>query len=146
MFEPVQGSVRGSCPGNGGRRAVAWRVYTSANTAVVPQFARSGRQLGQRYCTRVPNACRSLRLRVPGEGHAAVAAVLFGSAYAATGVALEDFSPASIGAWRGLFSAALFVILVRASRTFRISVRDVRPGGWLRALLISSFGGPVFLL
>lgn len=82
---------------------------------------------------------------MPGEALAILAATLFGTAYVATGIALEEFSPAAVGAWRGLASAALLGSVVGAGLV-RLRLREVRPGGWGRFLIISTLGGPVFLL
>lgn len=83
---------------------------------------------------------------IPGEAYAVLAAILFGSAYVATAVALEDFSAASAAAWRGLASTALLGVVVGASNFAPISIAAVRPGGYLRLLVIVMLGGPAFLL
>lgn len=82
---------------------------------------------------------------LPGEALAILAAILFGTAYVATGVAVAELSPVAVGAWRGLSSAALLGIMVGAGM-FGLRLREVRPGGWVRFLVISSLGGPMFLL
>jgi probable blue pigment (indigoidine) exporter len=80
------------------------------------------------------------------KAYAGLAAVLFGSAYVATGVVLADLSPAATGAWRGLLAAILLLGLAFVSRSVSLSTRHLRPGGWVRLVILGTLGGPLFLL
>lgn len=80
------------------------------------------------------------------KAYAGLAAMLFGSAYVATGVALADLSPAATGAWRGILSAVLLLGLALTSDSISLSARHLRPGGWVRLTVLGVLGGPLFLL
>jgi drug/metabolite transporter (DMT)-like permease len=85
-------------------------------------------------------------MNVPGALAAAAAAVLYGSAYVATAVALEAYSPAGIGVWRGVIG--LVVLAAILGMPF---MRDQRPprltrSALLRLVALGAIGGAVFIL
>ena len=86
--------------------------------------------------------------RREGEVAAALAAVLFGTAWVATRISLESFTPVAAGFWRGalamvLLAVALAIILRRGGR---IDLRRVDRRGLARLLLLGFLGGPVFAI
>ena len=77
---------------------------------------------------------------------ASCAAVIYGSAYVATVIALEGFSPAGIGVWRGLggaalVAAALALPAMRAQRPARLSRAALA-----RLAVLGLVGGGLFIL
>jgi drug/metabolite transporter (DMT)-like permease len=84
--------------------------------------------------------------RREGELAAAAAAVLFGTAWVATGIALRAFTPAAAAFWRGALAALLLgTIVAILARRGRIAPRGPigrRSVG--RILLLGLLGGPVF--
>ena len=85
-------------------------------------------------------------MNLPGALAASTAAVLYGSAYVATAVALEGYSPSGIGVWRGLLGALLLGLLLALP-----PMRNQRPRGLTRAAVLrlaalGAVGGGVFIL
>jgi drug/metabolite transporter (DMT)-like permease len=82
--------------------------------------------------------------RREGEVAAAAAAVLFGTAWVATAIAMRSFTPAAAAFWRGALAAVLLVCIVAALVVRgRIGVRSTRRGAG-RLLLLGVLGGPIF--
>ncbi|MBF6605091.1 MAG: DMT family transporter [Chloroflexi bacterium] len=101
-----------------------------------------------------------------GDGAAAGAAALFGSAYVATAVALQSFGPLPIALWRGVGAATIVGVLVLRDRRRLASVSTVHRGagvpvrpwaGWLssrrlsigrlgRLVVLGLLGGPAFIV
>jgi len=81
-----------------------------------------------------------------GNAAAAGAAVLFGTAYVATAVALRSFSPVSVALWRGVGAAAVLVlVLVVRRRSTWSALRHLDRGGVLRLTALGLLGGPGFM-
>lgn len=81
-----------------------------------------------------------------GAAAAATAAVLYGSAYVATAIALDGYSPAGIGVWRGLLGVAMLAAILSLP-----PMRDQRPRALTRAALLrlaalGIIGGGLFIL
>jgi probable blue pigment (indigoidine) exporter len=75
---------------------------------------------------------------------AAAAAVLFGTAWVATAIAMRSFTPAAAAFWRGALAAVLLLALVGTLMARgRIVIRPERRGV-LRLILLGLLGGPVF--
>jgi probable blue pigment (indigoidine) exporter len=75
-----------------------------------------------------------------------VAALLYGSAYVATAIALDGYSPAGIGVWRGALGLALLLGLLSLP-----AMRDQRPDRLTRPALarlavLGTIGGGMFIL
>ena len=82
--------------------------------------------------------------RREGELAAAAAAVLFGTAWVATAIAMRSFTPAAAAFWRGGLAAILLLCLVGLLvARGRIVIRPERRGV-LRLILLGLLGGPVF--
>ena len=78
---------------------------------------------------------------------AAGAAILFGSSFVATAVALRLFGPLAIGAWRGTVATAVVGFLVfRRSLAGRAELARLDRAGWLRLIVLGGLGGPVFIV
>ncbi len=81
-----------------------------------------------------------------GAAYAAGAAMLYGSSYVATAIALRSFSPLGVAVWRGVLGMlALFVILALPSSV------ALRPAGLqraavLRLAVLGLTGGAIFVL
>ena len=87
--------------------------------------------------------------RREGEVAAALAAVLFGTAWVATRIALESFTPIAAAFWRGalamvLLAAILFVVARRSGGRGRVDLRRVDRRGFGRLVLLGLLGGPTF--
>src|SRR5688572_33417104 len=84
--------------------------------------------------------------RREGELAAAAAAVLFGTAWVATGIALRAFTPAAAAFWRGALAALLLgTIVAILARRGRFALRGpVSRRSVGRILLLGLLGGPVF--
>lgn len=82
-----------------------------------------------------------------GTAFAAGAAILFGTAYVATGFALRSFTPVAVAAWRGV-GATLLIVLVLAVRwpTTARTIRTLRRIDVLRLVVLGTLTGPVFLV
>jgi drug/metabolite transporter (DMT)-like permease len=78
---------------------------------------------------------------------AAGAAVLFGTAYVATGLALHSFTPVAVALWRGL-GATLVLLLVLGLRrgTTMAALRRLRRRDALRLVVLGLLAGPLFLV
>lgn len=81
-----------------------------------------------------------------GAVYAALAAMLYGSSYVATAIALRSFSPLGVAAWRGLLGMlALAVILaLPQSAAWRPAVLQRRT--LLRLAVLGLTGGAIFML
>lgn len=73
------------------------------------------------------------------------AALLFGTSYIATKVALISYSPVAIGAWRGVgsFLVALVVLRAQGPAAYRVGREPER---LIRLVVLGIFGGPAFVL
>lgn len=85
-------------------------------------------------------------MNLVGAAAAAAAAVIYGSAYPATAIALDGYSPAGIGVWRGLLGAALLtgalsLPILRTQRPGRLTRGALR-----RLAVLGAVGGGVFIL
>lgn len=82
-----------------------------------------------------------------GSAFAAGAAILFGSAYVATAVALRSFSPVAVAAWRGAgASLVLVVVLGLRWRTTAPALRSLERGTIVRLAVLAVLAGPLFLV
>lgn len=87
-----------------------------------------------------------------GELYAALAAIVFGSSYAATAFAIVSFSPLAVGAWRGLLGAGLVSLLLArggeraADRIGGASARHPLTARLSRLLVLALLGGPLFVI
>jgi len=81
-----------------------------------------------------------------GALYAGTAAVLFGSAYVATAIALRSFTPLTIAAWRGLLGTMILAALLAlpAMRSIRPQTPDA--AGRARLLVLGLVGGAVFVV
>lgn len=81
-----------------------------------------------------------------GAAYASLAAMLYGSSYVATAIALRSFTPLSVAAWRGLLGAALLAALLLLPAM--AIARPGRPGGpaLLRLAILGVTGGAVFIV
>ncbi len=88
--------------------------------------------------------------RLSGSLLAIGAALVWGTAWVATGLALRDFTPAAVAAWRGIGSTALMaVLLIAGAGRWGPSIGMVSPpvaGRALRYLTLALLGGPWFVL
>jgi drug/metabolite transporter (DMT)-like permease len=86
------------------------------------------------------------RLDTRGALAAAAAAILYGSSYVATAVALRSFTPLAAAAGRGLLGALLLgaILFLPAAAALRLS----RPhaGALGRLILLGLLGGPIFIM
>ncbi|HEX5039120.1 MAG TPA: DMT family transporter [Candidatus Limnocylindria bacterium] len=81
-----------------------------------------------------------------GAIYAGTAAILYGSAYVATAIALRSFTPLTIGAWRGLAGAALVMVLVLAAGMRTTLPRRLdRATAW-RLGVLGLVGGAIFVV
>jgi drug/metabolite transporter (DMT)-like permease len=86
------------------------------------------------------------RVNARGAVYAGTAAVLYGSAYVATAIALRSFTPVTIGAWRGLVGAAVVAIVVLvAGMRATIPERLDREAVW-RLGILGLVGGAIFIV
>jgi DME family drug/metabolite transporter len=78
--------------------------------------------------------------------YAGLAAVLYGSSYVATAIALGSFTPLTVAAWRGVLSALLLaaILALPAMRSHR--PRRIPRGDLGRLLLMGLVGGAAFTL
>jgi drug/metabolite transporter (DMT)-like permease len=77
---------------------------------------------------------------------AAVSAMLYGSAYVATALALRSFTPLGTGALRGLLGAALLAALLLAPIAAAHRPRELGAGALLRLATLGGLAGPVFVV
>jgi drug/metabolite transporter (DMT)-like permease len=104
---------------------------------VLGRFARSGAE-------GVPRSKMRPMTRREGELAAAAAAVLFGTAWVATAIALRSFTPATAAFWRGALAGVLLLAIVGSLvARGRIAVHPTRRGVG-RLVLLSMLGGPAF--
>ncbi|MGC8633636.1 MAG: DMT family transporter [Candidatus Limnocylindrales bacterium] len=80
-----------------------------------------------------------------GAAAAAATAVLFGSSYVATAVALRSFTPLATAGWRGLLAS---LAVAAALATGALGPRPARPtlGQVARLAVLALVGGPVFIV
>jgi drug/metabolite transporter (DMT)-like permease len=86
-----------------------------------------------------------------GSALAILAAVLWGTSWVATGLALHSLSPMATAAWRGLFTAAVLLPVivipaVRARRSLLAPLVHLERGRFLRYLVLATLAGPAFLI
>jgi drug/metabolite transporter (DMT)-like permease len=86
-----------------------------------------------------------------GSTFAIVAALLWGTSWVATGLALHSFSSMATAAWRGLFTAAtlLPVIVIpalRAHRSLLAPLLHLERQRFVRYLVLATLGGPCFII
>jgi drug/metabolite transporter (DMT)-like permease len=91
-----------------------------------------------------------LSVRLTGSVLALGAALLWGTSWVATGLALRDFTPAAVAAWRGVGSVVVMGVLIGAGGLYgrRRSAGPRLPATdrLLRYLVLALFGGPWFVL
>ena len=85
-------------------------------------------------------------MNVGGALAAGGAAVVYGTAYVATAIGLDGYSPAGIGVWRGLFGALLLgtALMLPALRSQR--PRALAPAAMARLAILGVVGGGLFIL
>ncbi len=86
-----------------------------------------------------------------GSAYAIVAALLWGTSWVATGLALHSFSSMASAAWRGLFTAAVLLPVIvipalRAHRSLLAPMLHIERGRFLRYLVLATLGGPGFII
>lgn len=79
-----------------------------------------------------------------GAVYAAIAAMLYGSSYVATGIALRSFTPLSVAAWRGLLAAAILGALLLAPAMARVRGAVPSRAGLVRLIAMGLIGGAIF--
>jgi drug/metabolite transporter, DME family len=88
--------------------------------------------------------------RLTGSLLALGAALLWGTSWVATGLALRDFTPAAVAAWRGVGSVVVMGLLIGAGglcwRRRSTGTRLPSTGRLWRYLVLALFGGPWFVL
>jgi drug/metabolite transporter (DMT)-like permease len=90
-------------------------------------------------------------VRLSGSLLAIAAALVWGTSWVATGLALRDLSPEAVAAWRGVGTFGLMAALLRVGplrERVRRAPSQPRPqsGRLLRYLALALFGGPWFIL
>lgn len=94
-----------------------------------------------------PGGGQALADRRAGALAAAGAAILFGSAYVATGFALHSFGPLAIAFWRGVAASILMAVVLRSGRAGAGgSFRSLDHGRIVRVAALGIIGGPVFIV
>ncbi|MGD0863133.1 MAG: DMT family transporter [Candidatus Limnocylindrales bacterium] len=86
----------------------------------------------------------SSRSRSVGQASAAVAAVLFGTAYVATSVAIRSLTPLGAAMWRGLLSTAVLAAALAAAR--HPGPVYLAPGRIWRLIILGLSGGLGFVV
>lgn len=85
-------------------------------------------------------------MRMGGAMAAGAAAMLYGSAYVATAIALRSFGPIGVAVWRGALGAAVLGLLLSLPALASVRPRRLdRPAG-LRLLVLGLVGGGLFIL
>jgi probable blue pigment (indigoidine) exporter len=77
---------------------------------------------------------------------AAGAAVLYGTSYVATALALRSFTPLGAAAMRGLLGVAALAVVLGLWRVAGPSRLPLSRAGWLRLLVLGLLGGPAFIV
>ena len=81
-----------------------------------------------------------------GAAAAAIAALLYGSAYVATAIALDGYSPAGIGVWRGIFGIVVLAALLSLPGMREQRPRHLTRAAVVRLAVLGTVGGGVFIL
>ena len=85
--------------------------------------------------------------RREGELAAAAAAVIFGTAWVATGIALRTFTPVAAAFWRGALAAVLMAAIVGVQwARGRVDIHGAGRRSIGRLVILGLLGGPVFAL
>lgn len=83
-------------------------------------------------------------MNAQGAAFSALAAVLYGSSYVATAIALRSFTPIGVAAWRGVLGAAILAVILMLPAMS--ALRPARPtrDGLIRLGLMGLVGGAIF--
>jgi drug/metabolite transporter (DMT)-like permease len=81
-----------------------------------------------------------------GAVYAALAAMLYGSAYVVTAIALRSYTAFAAAAWRGILGSALLAILLLIPALAAHRPRDLSRSALLRLTVLGILGGGVFIL
>ncbi len=81
-----------------------------------------------------------------GVAAASVTAILYGSSYVATGIALRTFTPLTAALWRGAIGGLALAILVAVIRSPAFRPRRLSRAATLRLLVIAVLNGPAFIV
>lgn len=85
-------------------------------------------------------------MTVGGALAAGGAAVIYGSAYVATAIALEGYSPAGIGVWRGVLGATLLAAALALPGLHAQRPRGLNREALVRLVVLGAVGGGLFIL
>lgn len=80
-----------------------------------------------------------------GLAYAAASAMLYGTAYVATGIALRVFSPLSAAIWRGVIGAVAIGLLLTLPAFAGMRLRQLSRAATLRLFVLGSVGGSAFI-
>ena len=91
---------------------------------------------------------RMQRERVDPRGAAAASltAVLYGSSYVATAIALRGFTPLTVALWRGVIGGLALALLIGLVRSPAFRPHGLSRGGVGRLLLLAGLNGPAFIV
>jgi drug/metabolite transporter (DMT)-like permease len=90
-------------------------------------------------------ALRQGRLDGMGAAAASATAILYGSSYVATAIALRGFTPITVAFWRGLIGALALALVMVAWRSARLRMPGNR-AALVRLLVLATLNGPAFLI
>lgn len=85
-------------------------------------------------------------MKVGGAVAAAAAAMLYGSAYVATGIALRSFGPTGVAVWRGVAGATVLALLLTLPALASVRPRRPTAAAWVRLAALGLVGGGLFIL
>ena len=81
-----------------------------------------------------------------GALYAALAAIFYGSAYAATAIALHSFTPVSVAVWRGLLGTLLLALALLHPAAAALRPPRLGRAALLRLIGLGVVGGGIFIL
>ena len=81
-----------------------------------------------------------------GAAAASLTAVLYGSSYVATAIALRGFTPLTIALWRGVIGGLALALLIGLLRARSFRPQRLDRGAVVRLLLLAALNGPAFIL
>jgi drug/metabolite transporter (DMT)-like permease len=94
----------------------------------------------------MPMAQRTTPLDPAGAAAAAAAAVLYGSSYVATAIALRSFTPLTAALWRGALGVVALGLLLAVTTHSALRPRRITRSSAWRLLVLGGVGGSAFVL
>ncbi len=85
-------------------------------------------------------------MKIGGAAAAGASAVLYGSAYVATAIALRSFGPTGVAVWRGALGAAVLAIALTLPSLASVRPRRLSAAAWVRLAVLGLAGGGLFIL